>query len=205
MQASRIAAGWVFCAGVAVLCGTIPGRSLADDLVRPSAHRPTVPAYERFFAGKNATSAEAGRLLVNELNCVACHADPSATPRIERPGPNLTGLADRVRSEWVIAYLENPHDVKPGTAMPDALAGRTDAERTVDAEALAHYLLEGRGLVEKAPPAESIAAGERLFHSIGCVACHQPQAAVRGFGEDDDAAPVRPDWLATSYPLGRVS
>jgi len=62
--------------------------------------------------------------------------------------------------------------------MPHLLAGWEPAEREAAAEALAHYLasLEAPDPAESVPEAApgDVEAGERLFHTVGCVACHAP-------------------------------
>ena len=61
-----------------------------------------------------------GRVLIEELNCVACHE--AATLRSgSRQAPRLSAVGSRVNPAYLQAFIENPHQVKPGTPMPDAL------------------------------------------------------------------------------------
>jgi mono/diheme cytochrome c family protein len=62
--------------------------------------------------------------------------------------------------------------------MPHLLAGWAPEEREAAAEALAHFLasLEAPDPAESTPEANphEIEEGERLYHTVGCVACHAP-------------------------------
>jgi mono/diheme cytochrome c family protein len=121
--------------------------------------RPVVAAYERF---DTLPPEEAGRLLLGELACTACHADPAIPPK---KGPSLADVGGRLRAEWLRAWLADPQKAKPGTTMPRAA-------KAEDVEPLVHYLLSlGK------PVALSAGAGQKgheLFHQAGCVACHAP-------------------------------
>lgn len=144
----------------------------ADDPV----NRPIVPGYERFF-GKNAEQAfSAGTLLLGELNCLSCHQAPRTAAAFvqTKQAPILDEVGGRVRPEFLRDYLSAPHKAKPGTTMPDVLADVTESERPETVEALVHFLASTGKLREAAPITPAVVRGEQLFHTIGCVACHQP-------------------------------
>ena len=63
---------------------------------------------------------EGGELLLGELGCVHCHQTESlAAARLTtRESPQLAGIMHRVQAGYLERWLENPHDVKPGTVMP---------------------------------------------------------------------------------------
>ena len=90
--------------------------------VAAEARRPIVPGFERFEGG--AASIQGGRLLLGELNCVACHdASASLIELIDpKQAPVLDGVGKRVHPQWMIDYLANPRAVKPATTMPDVMA-----------------------------------------------------------------------------------
>ncbi len=125
---------------------------------------------------------EHGRFLVEEHNCMGCHRvedkDQLARGLLPRKGPDLSKVGERVHAGWLYAWLETPHKLRSGTAMPE-LFGRDEAGR-VERYAVAHYLASLGGPLKKAPRpnpmqvTSSRARGRRLFNSIGCVACHQP-------------------------------
>src|SRR5262249_21619580 len=64
--------------------------------------------------------------------------------------------------------------VKPGTTMPDLLAGLPEGERAGDVEALVHYLLSlgSREPAQEFPNVGARLSGEELFHQVGCAVCH---------------------------------
>ena len=154
---------------------------------------PQLPAYQRFYSEKS--SAEAGKLLLGELNCVACHrADKQLGEQLaSKQAPILDQVAQRVKPAYFARYLADVHGVKPGTTMPSLLAGNTQAERKRMAAALGHYLAS----LHPDGPAQAYAAiggrtrGQQLYESVGCAVCH---------GSRKDGAKA----VATDKPLGDV-
>jgi cytochrome c2 len=127
---------------------------------------PVITADVRFHG--ESSSTERGQLLIQELNCAACHDLPAAIPRL---APRLDAIGNRLPIATIKAFIEDPQSVKPGTLMPHIPAVAADAE------AIAHYLATRRQPVE--PPMKGDGeAGKELFHSVGCVACHTPEAPV---------------------------
>ncbi len=136
------------------------------------------PAFAAPSAPEDALSAR-GRALLGELNCTACHkpSDNQLSWISPKTAPRLAELGARANPEWVRQYLLAPEATLPGTTMPDALHGLDAAGRKAAAEDLTHYLFSvSPPRWKPAPPDKSAAArGEKLFHQIGCVACHAPQ------------------------------
>ena len=120
-----------------------------------------------------------GRVLLGELNCVACHqaTDTQAAWLSPKAAPRLAGIGSRTSPEWLQKHLAAPHTTMPGTTMPDVLHGLPSAEKTAAAEALTHYLvsLDQAAFRKVMPDRAATSRGEKLFHSVGCVACHAPQ------------------------------
>ena len=144
--------------------------------VDAEARRPIVPGFERFHVGAG-NPVDGGRLLLGELNCVACHkTDNAHLVSLIQPkqAPILDKVGERINPEWMVKYLANPHEVKPGTTMPDLLAGRSAEERQEVAVALTNFLVYGSNL-RSGGKAANTSAGEKLFHESGCVACHLPR------------------------------
>ena len=129
--------------------------------------------------------ADAGRVLVGELGCTACHASELPT-LAAKGGPALAGIGTRVDRAWLRRFLAEPAAAAPGTTMPHALAAIPETDRTEVAAALAAYLatrLEPTPLPRPTGtnpmPHEfwnlGIAdRGDALYHRVGCVACHAP-------------------------------
>ena len=118
-----------------------------------------------------------GRVLIEELNCVACH-QADAVAASSRKSPRLSGVGGRLNPEYLQAFIENPQAVKPGTPMPDLLGQLADGERKQAAESIGHYLVSlnrGAKFEQRAQDAVAAELGEQLFHTVGCVACHSPR------------------------------
>ncbi len=145
-----------------------------------TAAEPHVPGYVRLHADNDADSAAAGRLLLGELNCVACHQTDDATAAAidAKQAPILSEVAQRVKPDFFAKYLTDPHAAKAGTTMPNMLAGLSPEERKQQAIALAHFLAS----LDPDGPPQAFAAiggrtrGERLYHTAGCAVCHGSRA-----------------------------
>lgn len=166
-----------------------------------SADHPIVPGFERFFAATaavdqrapEADAVQGGLLLLGELNCTSCHAAAPGSPAIaKKQAPLLDGVGARLRPEFLREYLIDPLKARPGSTMPHLLGGLPEAERLPAAEALTHFLALTGSLQESAAVRSQVARGEQFFHTVGCVACHDPQR------------PNSPK-IAGSVPLDHVS
>jgi mono/diheme cytochrome c family protein len=121
--------------------------------------------------------ALAGNVLLSELSCAACHPSlRAASP--PKGGPNLSDVGGRLHAHHLRRFLADPATTKPGTTMPDALAGLGASEREHAVLALTQYLasLGGPAPRLEKPTPDAIERGRTLYHSIGCVACHAPEA-----------------------------
>jgi mono/diheme cytochrome c family protein len=129
------------------------------------------------IAHANLEPATKGRLLLEELQCVACHRAEDGTEA--KQAPRLADVAQRVNAHYLKRFILDPQAVKPGTTMPAPLAGLPAAERAAVAEDLAQFLgsLKRSGFAPQAPDLVAAAQGEKLFHARGCAACHSPRDA----------------------------
>ncbi|MES2692560.1 MAG: c-type cytochrome [Verrucomicrobiota bacterium] len=167
-----------------------------------SAH-PIVAGFERFYATETseARAAEGGLLLLNELNCVACHAAPDTwAGRLPGRGKiSLAAVGTRWRGEGLGTFVATPHQLKPGTLMPQ-IGG--DAASN---DALIAYLasLAGSGdagaKAKKTFPSGNAQRGQKLFNTVGCVACHAPT------GEQPAGHASVPLGLAKHYDQGALA
>ena len=135
--------------------------------------RPIIPALET----SKLDPALKGRILIEELNCVACHK-ADAIAQTSRKAPRLSAVGGRVNPDYLQAFIQAPHQVKPGTLMPDLLGHLGAGEKQKVAESLTHYLVslnKDADFKLEAPDAVAAEQGEELFHSVGCVACHAPR------------------------------
>jgi mono/diheme cytochrome c family protein len=124
---------------------------------------------------------ERGRLLAEEHNCIRCHqpadGDRMAHGLQSRQAPDLSQLGQRVYPGWIYRWLESPRKMNPSAAMPKMFSD--DEAGCVDRFAVTRYLVSLGGPIPASPkpprPNElkaSVARGERLFTSVGCIACH---------------------------------
>jgi cytochrome c2 len=156
---------------------------------------PRVVPFERFYAGEKSDVVAAGQLLLGELNCTSCHQVNPALDSlvVKKAAPILDNVGGRVRPQYLLKFLADPQGTKPGTTMPNVLAGLPEAERREKVESLVHFLATTGTLSESAALRQSVNRGEVLYHTIGCVACHDPR-------KDDNQHP-----LPTSINIGTPS
>lgn len=117
-----------------------------------------------------------GQVLIEELNCVACHAGEGSLKARSKQAPRLSEVGSRVNPAYLERYIADPHGTRSGTTMPDVLAAFDPEERRQSARAITHFLLSLRKNEFSLQPPDAVAAGhgQRLFVSRGCAACHQP-------------------------------
>lgn len=118
--------------------------------------------------------------LAARMRCAACHASESERVAPEA-APVLDAIGARKTPEGLRRWLADPQAAKPGTAMPDMLAKLPKREREVALDELVHYLAaQGGPLVpqEREVEVAELELGRRLYHEVGCVACHEPQEDV---------------------------
>lgn len=138
-----------------------------------------------------------GLVLINELNCVACHESGATLSFVSvKKAPDLNWSGKRLSPGYLARFIADPLAMKPGTTMPDMLRQLDEPSRTEKAEAITHYLIAQEGNQFQAQPidGQAVIRGAELFHSVGCVACHSPR---------DPTAVEQP--LADSVPLGDLT
>jgi mono/diheme cytochrome c family protein len=155
---------------------------------------PAVPGFARFYADDKANAAEGGHLLLNTLNCVQCHLPKLADGELVKAAPILDGVGARVKASYLRAFLNDPHQAKPGTTMPNLFAGLDEDDKKAKIEALVHLLASTGVPAQARPDGKAITAGRVLYHQVGCVACHGTRDAK---GDQDKLFP-------TSVPLGNL-
>lgn len=92
--------------------------------------------------GEPDDSVEAGRVLLGEYGCVACHQVPGVAGPQGRVGPPLGTIAERRTVAGTLPHtpdnlrrwIQDPQEIDPGSLMPDV--GVTDD----DVDAIVAYL-----------------------------------------------------------------
>jgi len=150
---------------------------------------------------EGAEFAARGETLFVELGCHGCHLEKGyeslsryeGTPVI---GPSLRRVGAKVDPGWLVRWIENPHEFRPRTRMPNFMLSEEQAV------AVAAFILDRSGEdsaawkaehaprpVERSPAA--VARGKELVDSVGCRACHALAAdEIAGqIGVSKDIAP----------------
>ena len=150
-----------------------------------------------------------------EKHCIRCHQDilsakfkaPAAALAKWRPNvaklrdvPALTSIGKRLRPEWIMRFLLEPHDLRPNLVQNMPRLKLTDEQ----ARDIVSYLTDGQRAPVVAPKIEAgdASTGRELFESKGCGTCHQVGGAGTlattpkpGEGSDDQkrAVTLAPD------------
>ena len=171
---------------------TMPNFKFTDDDARDisaflMANSTVQPGDTIALSQKPAADPTAGPTLYGESFCASCHAVQNAAGNLVGGdiGPELTRVGNKVKPEWLQAWLRNPRVYDAGTAMPhfrfnDQQVATLSAfllART-DSDLLANVHLD------PATP-DQIAHGKRLVIDYGCASCHE----ISGIKKPENFAP----------------
>ncbi len=181
---------WIFACWMATLGPVASGA----ETVATSSLAPRILGFDRFFgappaeqAATRLSSREAGELLLQELNCAACHdpAENTSSPIRAKQAPRLENVGARLQPEYIQRFLRQPSHVKPGTTMPSLFASQEADLADSQVEALTHYLAGRRSSesdeISETARGSHVQQGKQLYHTVGCVACHnafEPEATT---------------------------
>lgn len=145
-----------------------------------------------------------GELLFGELNCIACHGagEPVRERLMSKSAPSLENAGDRLTPQYLTKFLADPHATKPGTTMPDALRHLSRRKRRATEEALVHYLVslrENTELISSPADPFRMEQGKQLYHTVGCVTCHEAFEPAEGLDSIPDSL------NRDSVPLGDLA
>jgi mono/diheme cytochrome c family protein len=163
----------------------MPNFKLSDEEVgKISAFLLSLPAEKSYAApALDGVSVQDGERLFTERGCRGCHGvqadERSVSPRV----PHLAGIGSKVTSGWLDAWIKNPKEYNPDSAMPKLEL--TDDER----HAIVAYLSTLKR-TEPLPPAPDLsqfnsADGKQLVKQYECYGCH----AITGFEKTRPSVP----------------
>jgi mono/diheme cytochrome c family protein len=136
---------------------------------------------------EKAPDPTAGASLYGESFCASCHAVQNAAGNVVGGdiGPELTRVGNKVKPDWLRAWLRNPRVYDPATAMPHYRFNDQQVSllsvflgNKTDSDLLANVHLE-------AATPEQIAHGKLLVTEYGCASCHE----INGVKKPDNFAP----------------
>ena len=162
---------------------------------------PVVDASDTHSIAHRELSAELkGLVLINKLNCAACHEFKAAESKLTaNRAPDLKWSAKWLNPNHLAKFIADPHQTKPGTSMPHLLGHLSESLRTESVQAIVQYLVSIDGnqfqmQMDADRDKDAIRRGSEVFHTVGCVACHSPR---------NDIAIEQP--LEDSIPLGDLT
>ncbi|HKB79165.1 MAG TPA: c-type cytochrome, partial [Thermoanaerobaculia bacterium] len=127
---------------------------------------------------------------VELYGCYACHIIKNwRFSDLRKPGPDLSGIAEKTTPQWAIRWISEPHNFRSTTRMPSFFYQRNIIDPKVvppseipqdikdqDAEiqAIVTYLFSKSTHRTWAPPPVpgDAARGKELVENVGCLACH---------------------------------
>ncbi len=122
---------------------------------------------------------QTGDVLLNEMRCAACHKSDEAHEQQMKAAPDLSDVGARVSPEFLQRMIASPAEAHPGSTMPDLLHAQSPEQRAQIAEAISHFLIaqSSQPFKRDAIAEQDVTAGQELFHTVGCIACHAPRDA----------------------------
>ena len=136
-----------------------------------------------------------GRKLFSEAGCNACHDVEGLRP-VEKVGPDLSRVGDKVYRHWLARWLKNPRDYLPRTRMPNFVLGEQEIASL--GAFLASLRAPAPGPEVRLPSDErAIAAGKKIFSDARCISCHSVEGRGGTLAPELSriAGKVQPGWL----------
>lgn len=114
---------------------------------------------------------ELGRQIVNAKGCRNCHRVDQHADRAST-APAMWGVTSGMNPDWIVAKLQGRNPEAETDHMPVFGFSKSEAEEIA---AYLHRLEAPFDLISSSAskPKKGEPTGQELFHSIGCLACHQ--------------------------------
>jgi len=154
-----------------------------------------------------------GTAMVELYGCYSCHKiDNWRFTNLRKSGPDLNGIAEKTTPQWVVRWLEEPHEFRSTTRMPSFFYQRNMVgpavppvereenrkKQNVEINAIVSYLFANSTRRPwTAGGTGDPARGHKLVQSVGCLGCHLAQETFTG--EDGQVRKARRD----DFPLER--
>ncbi|HBE67677.1 MAG TPA: hypothetical protein DDW52_05960 [Planctomycetaceae bacterium] len=136
-----------------------------------------------FYDDAPEVSITDGRTLARGLRCAACHEYGESSPLL--PAPSLTSLSDNMRPSWLVNHLSR-QSADGSSRMPAFGLHRNDAaaitaslfgasQKPAQVPDYRDWIVrqnKNRKQEKRLSMETDAKAGERLFTSVGCLACH---------------------------------
>ncbi|MEK6602358.1 MAG: c-type cytochrome, partial [Candidatus Binatota bacterium] len=119
-----------------------------------------------------------GQRLFEQIGCTGCHL-VKGYEDIPKVAPSLGRISAKVDPSWMVRWIQNPHNYRPNTRMPN-FSLKEDEAVAIGAFLWSASKEEGEKWLQSHPlPAvfregekELAARGKSLVESIGCRGCH---------------------------------
>ncbi len=130
-----------------------------------------------------------GQRLFEQVGCTGCHL-VKGYEDIPKVAPSLRKVSAKVDPSWLVRWIENPHEFRPRTRMPNFLL-KPDEAMAVAAYIWSSSKEEGEKWLQEHPlpvnfrqgDSNLIARGQKLVETVGCKGCH-------GFAEGEFTTPL---------------
>jgi mono/diheme cytochrome c family protein len=167
------------------LMGSMSAGQRKDSASALSAFLRSLGKEKSFPQWEEQGNSKRGKVLFEEVGCMACHAAPSEGPARESEAGlgSLVHVAGKYDRPSLAGFLHEPLRVRKSGRMPDFHLTRSEAND------LAEYLVRGRQAKIDPPKivAEKIEKGRVLFGQLNCVACH----SLEGMPASKPALPMK--------------
>ena len=142
-----------------------------------------------------------GRGLFEKYNCLGCHNLAGQGGTI---APNLAYEGSKVRNDWLLSFLKQPHQIRPLMQARMPTFPLTDQEAVNVRDHIMTAFVDERvpkaGQVVQALSPDLAAQGEKLFwEKYPCFTCHQIQGKTGGAAVGPDLTGawkrLNPEWM----------
>jgi cytochrome c2 len=127
-----------------------------------------------------AEKLNSGIQLMERYGCFGCHKI-KGWEGLRKVGPDLGKIVSKTEADWIFHWVKEPRSFRPtrmpqiwGVRTPDQESAAMQARNDTEINAVVAYVVAKSGRQGYPdPPRGNLAAGRRLFESVGCLACHR--------------------------------